>query len=62
MLLDPTSGILIFRYYTIDPAKEQIYKKKLNEIFEKMNKESASLHAQSFHAMSTHQISPNKSL
>ncbi|MBI2774772.1 hypothetical protein HYX58_02090 [Candidatus Dependentiae bacterium] len=35
-LLNPSSGIIIYRYSSMDPQKEQEYKAKLNGILEKM--------------------------
>ncbi len=35
-LLNPASGILIYRYYKLDPKKIEIYRKKLNAILDKM--------------------------
>lgn len=39
MLLNPASGILIYRYSMMDPKKELAYKQKLNEIFKRMEAE-----------------------
>ncbi len=38
-LLNPESGISIFRYTTLDPLKEEEYKTKLTAIIERMEKE-----------------------
>lgn len=35
-LLNPASGILIYRYSTLDPKKETVYKQKLSDLFMKM--------------------------
>ncbi len=39
MLLNPKSGIRIFRYYSLDPAKEQEYKKQLKGIIDQIELE-----------------------
>lgn len=38
-ILNPTSGIKIYRYSTLDPEKEKIYRTKLSEIMKRMDKE-----------------------
>lgn len=40
-LLDPTQGIKIFRYSTLTPEKEAEYRKKLSDIFDRMDAQKA---------------------
>jgi len=42
-ILNPTSGIKIYRYSTLDPEKEKIYRAQLSEIMKKMDKEKGTI-------------------
>lgn len=37
--LDPTQGVRIYRYSTLDPEREQAYKRRLKDIFRRMEQE-----------------------